>query len=478
MLILLPELIVIAAAVLVLLADLFAPAELPVAQKQGRLLQLALFGAAAAAIALIAAVPDRGVLFGGRFAMDPLAWWLKLTLLVSATLTLGLCQPALQGTRGRAATLQSGGEFLTILLFNLCGMLLLPSCRDAVTLYVALETATIPLFLLVAWRRDAAGSEAGLRYVVVGALASALLLYGLGILYGLTGTMDLAAIGKGLVAGRAAWFGIALVLAGLGFKLALAPMHTWAADVYAGAPAPVAAWLSAGSKIAGAAALLVLAFRSFGAFLPGWTLPIAILATLTMTAGNLAAVVQERLLRFMAFSAISQAGYLLLGLLGGTAAGAAALVYYLLVYAVTNLLVFAVIAARRHHTGSDRLDSFAGLGRTQPAVALAMMLGLFGLAGIPPLAGFVGKFFLFAAAAQAGLNWLVAVAAVNSTISLYYYLRLVRQMYIEPPPDGEQPMELGGLGGAAIGLATVASALLGVVPWCYESIRQGALHWL
>lgn len=467
-----PELLVLATALLVLVTDLFVGDT-----GRKRLLPIALVGVVSALVALVALVPDSGELLGGRFAMDPLGWWFKLALLVAAAGVLCLAQPAWQGHGTVDASLPNRGEFLAILLFNLAGMLLVPSARDAVTFYLALETATMPLFLLVAWRRDAVGAEAALKYFVVGALASALLLYGLGWLYGLTGTLDLAQMAVRLPTTPAAVLGVGLVLGGLGFKLTLAPLHTWAPQVYTGAPLPVAAWLGTASKAAAVAALAVVLYRVAGPHAAAWTPAVAILAALTMTIGNLGAVVQTNVLRLLAFSAVSQAGYLLVGLCGATRDGAAAVTYYLLVYVVTNLGAFAAAAVVHHHTGSQDLSAFRGLSRRHPLLALAMMLALFGLAGIPPLGGFTGKFFLFSVAAQADLHWLVAVAAVNSTVSLYYYLRIVRQMYIEPADATAPQTPTAILPGVALAAATVGGVVLGVVPWFYETVRAAAARW-
>ena len=468
----LPELIVVATGFALLVLDLFLTGK-----QRDLLAPLALVGLFTA-LAALTGTPDHGAMLGGRFAMDPLAWWFKLTFLVSAILMVALSAGLLKTAPEAERQLHSPGEFLTILLFNLSGMLLLASSRDLITLYVALELATVPLFLLTAWRRDALGGEAGLKYLVVGALASALLLYGFGVLYGLTGTMTLDAMPVLLRADATTAFAGALIVAGVGFKLTLVPFHMWAPEVYQGAPPPVTAWLSVASKAAGLAVLMLLTFRVFRPFLHDVSFAIAILATATMTVGNLIAVVQRNILRFMAFSAISQAGYLLLGFLAGGSTGAAAMVFYLLVYAVTNLSVFAVIILHNQQTGSTQITDYKGLSQLNPLLALAMMLGLFGLGGIPPLSGFVGKFLLFSVTAQAGYHWLVGVAAVNSTISLYYYLRIVRQMYIEAPAEGAKPLQPGLLMRVALTVATVAAMLLGMVPTVYETVRASAAVWL
>jgi NADH-quinone oxidoreductase subunit N len=251
------------------------------------------------------------------------------------------------------------------------------------------------------------------------------------------------------------------------------PFHFWAADVYEGAPVPVTAYISVASKTAGLVLMFQVLLRIMGKFVADWSLVIAIFAALTMTLGNLVAIVQQNIKRFMAFSAISQAGYLIIGFVGTAQHEAMpAMLFYMLVYALTNLAVFACIIWHANQTGSENISDYRGLSRTNPAVALAMMVGLFSLAGIPPLSGFVGKFFLFSIASKAGLHWLVALAAVNSTISLYYYLRIVRQMYIEPPDADMRRLAVTPVMASAILVLSIAVVVLGIVPFAYNHIRS------
>ena len=270
----------------------------------------------------------------------------------------------------------------------------------------------------------------------------------------------------------------AAIVAGIGFKLTVVPFHMWAADVYEGAPTPVTAYLSVASNGVGLAFAFQLFFRAFGDQLPEWGSLIALFAALTMTVGNVVAIVQQNIKRFMAFSAISQAGYLIMGFLGATDTGVSAMIYYMLVYIVTNLAVFACIIWYGNETNREQIDEYRGLSRTNPLMALAMMVALFSLAGIPPLSGFVGKFFLFSIASQAGFHWLVAVAAVNSTISLYYYLRIVRQMYIEKGNAEAQPLPVSPILGTTTGALALGVIALGIIPFFYESIHLHTGSWL
>lgn len=469
----LPELIVIATAFAVLIVDLF------VTEKRRTLLApLALVGLGLAAAAVVT-MPQAGVMFGGRFAVDAVAWWFKLIFVLAAMLTVAISMDTMDGRVSVPVPgMASRGEYYTVLLLVLSGSMYLVSARDMVMLYVSLELATIPLFSLAAWRRDPQSGEAGLKYVIVGALSSAVLLYGMSLLYGLRGTTDLETLGRTLPHSPIVGVAAVLALAGIGFKMTLAPFHMWAADVYQGAPTPITAFLSVASKAAGLALAFQLFFRIFGHTLAEWSFAFALFAAITMTLGNVVAITQQNIKRFMAFSGISQAGYILMGFLGPVSEGIPAMLYYMLVYVATNMAVFAVIMLHANQTGRETIRDYRGLSRKNPMVALCMMLALFGLAGIPPLAGFVGKFFLFSIAAQTGYHWLVAVAAVNSTISLYYYLQIVREMYIEKVEDGTPTLTVTPVLGAVLGVTTLAGLLLGTVPRFYETIRVQAITWL
>jgi NADH-quinone oxidoreductase subunit N len=454
----LPELAVIITAFVVFMADLLFQG------RRGRTISaaLSLGGLGFAGVITLFFLPHAGEMLGGRFAIDSVTWWFKILFLLAALVTIAISTDMFEESKTvPSVKVRSCGEYYTILLFTVSGMMFLASARDLVTLYVSLELATIPLFALAAWRKDSISGEAGLKYVVIGALASGLLLYGLGIFYGLTGETSLDAIGKALSLSPALWLGVALVAAGVGFKLTLVPFHMWAPDVYQGAPTPVTAYLSVASKGAGLVLMLQLFYRVLGQFVPDWAFGFALLAAATMTLGNVVAIVQSNIKRFMAFSAISQAGYLIMGFLGVSGENVSAMLYYMLVYIVTNLAVFSVIIVHSNQTGREEIGDYRGLSRTNPVIAFAMMLGLFSLAGIPPLSGFVGKFFLFSIASKAGFQWLVALAAINSTVSLYYYLRIVREMYIEAVPEGVRPLRMTPWIGSALGVTTVSIETIG-----------------
>ena len=472
-----PEMVVIATALVIFVGDLFMSE-----RSRTWLAPVTAIGLALGMAVTFCCTPMTGELFGGRFAMDPVAWWLKIVFMLAALIAVVLSMDTLDGrTHVRTRGIGFRGEYYAILLSSVIGMMMLVSARDLATLFVSLEVATLPLFVLAAWRRDDPKSgEAGLKYVILGAMAAAFIVYGFGILYGLTHSTNLDTIARGVAGHRTPAFllAVALVLAGTGFKLTIVPFHMWAADVYQGAPTPVTAYLSVASKAAGLAFAFQILFRLFGSYIPEWGMLIAAFAAITMTLGNVVAIVQQNIKRFMAFSAISQAGYFLLGFLGRADEGVPAMLFYLLVYVVSNLGAFGCIIWFANETGKEDIEDYRGLSLTNPLMSLGMMIALFSLAGIPPLSGFVGKFFLFSIASKAGFHWLVAVAAVNSTISLYYYLRVVRQMYIEPAPEGARIPVASTSIAAALALLTLATATLGIVPGVYERIHETTIGWL
>lgn len=419
-------------------------------------------------------LPHLGVHFEGRFVIDPVAWWFKIVFLISGLMVTGISYDLLAGS---FKELKSSAEFCILLLFLLCGMLFLVSSQDIITFYVSLELATIPLYALSCWKKTQhASREASLKYFILGILASSSLLYGFSLLYGMTGETSFDAIRNALEFSPTLILATALIGGPIAFKFTLVPFHQWAPDVYQGAPSSVTAFLASASKVTGVVLLFHLYFRLLAPHLPMTEELIAIAAALTMTLGNLVAIVQNEIKRFMAFSGISQAGYLLLGFLGQSHDGQNAILYYLLVYIISNLVVFGIIIFQERASHRLRISEYNGFSQTHPLLALMMMLALFSLAGIPPLAGFVGKFFLFSVAAASGLYWLVFLAAINSTVSLYYYLRVVRAMYIDSAaaPAGAagetSPTPLHYVSKITLALGTLAMIALGIFPFVYENL--------
>lgn len=480
-----PEFVLILTALLILFVDfVFLRAN------KKYLLWLALTGLTGATCFLFLDWGLVSTTLGGRFATDTISSWFKFVFLLATFLTLSFSSNSFESQK---KPLTHRGEFLFVMLLTLVGMMFLISSRDLVSIYVSLELATIPLFGLTAWERTEKSSEAGFKYLAIGALGSGFLLYGMGLLYGITGQTDLNLLSSGLafggmmpggvvsegIAGNpATWFALGLVMAGLGFKLTLFPFHMWAPDAYDGAPTVVTAYLSVASKATGLALAFLFLFQIFSVQLASMNTIIAIFATATMTLGNFAAIKQTNLKRLMAYSSISQAGYLFMGFLGRDQMSVQAMVYYMLVYVVTNLALFSILTLHIQESGNEEVKGLSGFSRTNPLYAFALMLALFGLAGIPPLSGFVGKFFLFSVAARHGLYWLVFVAAINSTVSLYYYLRLVRQMYIEDPTPSSKALAKQPLMVFGLTVATAASILIGLVPQVYESIGLAAQSWV
>jgi NADH-quinone oxidoreductase subunit N len=366
-----------------------------------------------------------------------------------------------------ARYVKADGEYYTLLLLSVSGMMLMASTTELITIYISLELTSIPLYVMAGLLRTSQKSaEAAVKYVLLGAMSSAILLYGFALLYGLTGTTDLMgmanAIKTGVQTGNALELvACVLIIAGFGFKISAVPFHMWAPDIYEGAPTPATAFFSVGSKAAGFAAMIRV-FTDGGLWqvnLHSLVIIFSIIAVLTMTLGNLVAAVQPNIKRMMAYSSIAQAGYILVGFIASLATnkpdGTATVLFFLLVYVITNLGAFSGIIALADLTGGERIDDFRGLWRRAPFLSIGTALCLLSLAGIPPVAGFFSKIFIFTAAWGLGQEWLVIIALLNSIVSLVYYGRVVKAMFFEAPPKPDHlspPMSLN----VAITLATAA----------------------
>ncbi|MCE2499445.1 MAG: NADH-quinone oxidoreductase subunit N [Dehalococcoidia bacterium] len=435
-----PEFALTALAFLVFTVDLFLPE-----RSKEWLAGLSVVSLVAVmVVALLMQPAESTSLYGGLIVVDGFALFFKIFFLA---IGIGIIALSVEYGKDR---FEHRGEFYGLLLFSILGMNLMAMSRELLTAYIALELLSFSLFVMVAYGlREARSNEAGIKYIIIGALSSAIMLYGLSNIYAALGTTYFAGIAEELATPAAIspvlWVGIALLVVGLGFKLSVVPFHMWAPDAYEGAPLPVTAYLAIGSK----AAAFALTLRLFAeAIAPAvsrwdeWQLVIAVLAAATMLVGNLVALAQRNLKRLMAYSSIGHMGYALAGvavLASDFALAAKAVIFYLVVYAVTNLVVFAAIAAYYNREGRDDIADFAGLADRQPFVAAAMAIGLFSLAGLPIFAGFTAKFYLFAAVADGGFLWLAGVAIFASLISLYYYLQVLRQMYIEPAHAAGNP---------------------------------------
>lgn len=367
------------------------------------------------------------------------------------------------------------GEAYLLLLASLLGMNLMAVSADLVMLYLAIETTSIPLYILSGFMlADNKSTEAGFKYLLFGALASTIMLYGFSLVFGFTGTTNLYQLTDMLKAGNlpllTAFGTLALILVGLGFKVSLVPFHFWAPDVYEGSPTPVAGFLSTASKAAGFAVLVRLLFVAFPEYAPSWTMVIAILSAVTMTVGNLLALQQTNIKRLLAYSSIAHAGYALIGVAAMSQLGAASVVFYLAAYIATNLLAFGIVMAFSRVTGLEEIKDYAGLSRRSPLLGLMMLAAFLSLAGMPPFGGFVAKVFVFAAGVQADYVWLVILGIVNSIIGVYYYLNVLKFVYLYRMPNEDEenhPVDMTRPYTIALVVLVVGVILIGTVfaPW-------------
>lgn len=408
--------------------------------------------------------------FGGMYQYTPMMTVVKSVLNIGTLVVFLLAHKWLS----RPENLVKQGEFYVVTLSTLLGMYFMISSGHFLMFFIGLELASIPAVALVAfdkYRYESA--EAGAKYVLLALFSSALLLYGVSFVYGSTGSLYFDEIGV-LFSSENLFglLGLTLFIAGMGFKISLVPFHLWTADTYEGAPTAVTSYLSVISKGSAAFVLFVVLIKAFsvGAVFAAWNIALFWIVIASITVANLFALRQQNLKRFMAFSAISQAGYLVLAVMGGTAQGMTSLVFYLLVYLAANLGAFAVISVVEQNSGKLGIADYDGLYRTNPKLAFLMTLCLFSLAGIPPFAGFFSKFFVFMAAFKAGFHLLVFIALVNTIISLYYYLLIVKAMYIRPNDAPIASFRSDGYHKAALAICMVGVLLLGIAGWVYTYI--------
>jgi NADH-quinone oxidoreductase subunit N len=374
------------------------------------------------------------------------------------------------------------GEYYVLLLLATSGMILLVSAVDLIAVFLGIELLSIPIYVLAGFdRRKLRSNESSLKYFLVGSFASALLLYGMALLYGATGSTDFAAIRQALdPSGTLAAIGLALIVVGFTFKISAVPFHQWAPDVYEGAPTPVTAFMSVTVKVAAFAGLMRAVVFAFDGGGEGLADVLWWLAALTMIVGNVMAVIQDNVKRLLAYSSVAHAGFVLMGLVAGTQAGHSAMLFYLLGYVFSNLGAFGVLIALAHRgKDADRIEDFAGLARTRPALAALMTLFLISLAGIPGTVGFAGKLQVFLAAVREGYVGLTIIAVMTSLVSVYYYLRIPVAMYMREP-SGEAPrMKLHSAEGIVPGVCAVAVILLGLFfsqgPWPFGWVE--AIDW-
>ena len=415
------ELLLIAAALLVLIAEISVN---PRKKKSISLFSIILF----TIITVVGFIPSpSGSLFGGMYEAS------ATRILMKNILNIGALLIFIQSVTwlNREENAEKISEYFVLLISTLVGMNFMISSGHFLMFYIGLELATIPIAALAAFDRyKNISAEAGIKLILISAFSSGILLYGLSMIYGSTGTFYFNEISKLYVNNNLQLLGFVFFFAGMAFKISIVPFHLWTADVYEGSPINITSYLSVISKGAAVFILILILFTVFPVIIVTWQKTIYVTAVLTMTIGNLFAIRQQNLKRFLAFSSISQAGYILLGFIGGNQLGMASVIYYILVYIFSNLGAFGVVAAISNISGKENIEDYNGLYHTNPGLSLIMTLALFSLAGIPPVAGFFGKFFLFTAAAQKGFYLLVLIAVLNTIISLYYYLLVVKAMFI------------------------------------------------
>jgi NADH-quinone oxidoreductase subunit N len=410
----------------------------------------------------------RGQAFGIMFIADDFALAFKLIILVAAMFTVASSIDTANKFPAHR------GEYFGVVLLSAVGMMFMVSAGELLSMYVALELATVSLFVLAAYKKfDTKSAEAGLKYVILGAISSAVMLYGIALMYGLTGSLEYGEIKDALLqlrfsAGefpRGFFVAAVLLIAGFGFKLSLVPFHMWAPDVYEGAPTPITAYLSTASKAAGLAVFLRVFFGGLIIAQTEWLMILAALAALAMIVGNITAVVQKNIKRMLAYSSIAHIGYILVAVVATNAAGVSAMTFYMIAYLFANMGAFIVAIVVAQKTGSDLIMDYSGLSKRSPMLAGYMLIFLLSLTGIPPLAGFVGKYYVFMAAIGQGYMWLVLVALLTSVIALYYYAYVMWRMYFAKEGDyPTDPVPFPALYKIILSVAVLAILIIGVYP--------------
>ena len=459
----LPEILLLALAILMLILDPFLKRDthhrsfLGMFTAAGLLVTLALS-------MLLARPADPVLVFGGMLRYDWLGFLFEMFFIFAAAVTALFFMDT--------DKLNQRAEAYLLLLAATIGMCLMASSADLVMMYLAIETTSIPLYVLAGFLTgNDKSTESGFKYLLFGALTSAVLLYGFSLVYGFAGTTSLYDLSTHFRNFDLLAVGITfLVLAGLAFKVSLFPFHFWAPDVYEGAPTPVAGFLSTASKAAGFAVILRLLTAAFPVISADWSMILAVLATLTMTVGNLIALAQKNIKRMLAYSSIAHAGYAMIGVVAFSQLGIASAVFYLIAYILTNLLAFGIVGIVGHVTGSDDVSAYNGLSRRNASLSLAALVAFLSLAGMPPFGGFVAKFFVFAAAVQSGWIWLAVVGVLNSIFGLYYYLNILKYIYLyrmENQDEDQHPIQVSRPAAIALVVLVFGVLLIGTLfgPW-------------
>ncbi len=413
--------IVLAIIILILLlADIFIDNK-----KNINIIALTLFGIHT----VIGLLPlETGTLFGEMFITNPLIASFKNILNIGVFLILLI---SVSWVNAKMLPLKKVSEFYILMMSSLLGMFYMISSGHFIMLYIGLELATLPVAALASYDVfNRKSSESGIKLILSAALSSGMLLFGVSIMYAVSGSLYFSAMAGNIGYSYLSILGLIMVFSGMAFKISLVPFHFWTADVYEGAPTPVASYLSVISKGAAVFILMILLFKVFADMIWVWTYLLYGISILTMFVGNFFALRQQNLQRFMAFSSVAQAGFIMMGLLSADQLAVSAVIYFIAIYVLSNIVIFGAIQMIGLASGKYNIDDYNGLYRTNPYISLALMVGLFSLAGIPPIAGFFGKFFLYTVAASQGYYWLIFIGVLNVTISLYYYLLVIRASFL------------------------------------------------
>jgi NADH-quinone oxidoreductase subunit N len=464
-----PTLVVLVAGAIVLILDMVGrplPRELPA--------MVALAGMVGALLATLMRWGAPGRAYRDMVVLDNFALFFNVVICYAGALIVLLSMDYLRRTGTES------GEYWALVLFSTAGMMLMAAAGDLIVVFLALELMSLSLYVLAGlFKRELVSSEASMKYFLLGAFASSFLLYGIALIYGAAGTTNLDRIAAAVASKpRDPLFviGLGLMMVGFGFKISSVPFHMWVPDVYQGAPTSVTALIATGSKAGAFAALIRVLMVTLRGVPPDWAALLWVMAAVTMTVGNVVALAQSNLKRMLAYSSIAHVGYMLVGLTAGGVGGAGSVLFYMLTYTFTTAGAFGVITLCERARGEAvEVGDYAGLARRHPILAATLALFLLSLVGIPPLAGFVGKFYVFGAAVRAGYIWLAVIAVLNSAAAAYYYLRIIVYMYMREPEGAATTYASSFAGGLALAIALVGIVLLGVMPAPFVDLAQAAV---
>jgi len=467
-----PEMILSVVAMVLLLINVFVPSE-----QKAYLGYMSLIGIIVTFVSVVSGWNSPQAGFNGAVLQDNFALFFKGIFLISAFMTILITDQYLQREEC------NWGEMYPLILFATVGMMLMASGTDLMTIFLGLEVLSVTLYILAGFNRNSVKSnEAGLKYFLLGAFSTGFLLYGMALTYGATGTTRVAGIAEqvmqngSVLANPMLMVGMLLMAVGFSFKVAAAPFHMWTPDVYEGAPTPMTAFMSVGPKAAGFAAFMRVLLVALPALQADWSMLLWVLAVITMTVGNITALYQNNIKRMLAYSSIAHAGYVLVGFTAGNAVGTAGVMFYMLSYAFMNIGAFAIIVmVGKKGEDNNNVSDYAGFGFKHPVLGMCMSIFLFSLAGIPPAAGFIGKFYLFSGAIQAGYVWLAIIGVLNSAASVYYYLRVMVFMYMKDPTEEFDWLKVSPAIALCVLLAVAGVLIPGIVPGTLLSLAQQAV---